>query len=120
MTGERAVTKPSVLGGLAMIPTFVPNDDICGFGGNSYLYALYYKTGTAYYKEVFLDDGLDGDNIKEMVALGPGMPAPFFGTHIGQQEGATALIQLGTGGIESIDVDTPYGLKSGVIFWKEE
>ena len=124
--GERCVTKPSIIGGLSLMPTFVPNDDICGFGGQSYFYSLYYKTGTAYYKPTFKNNGtkdVQGENYKivlDEIPLGFGMPASHLGIHIGEQEGATALIQLGTGGIIKIDVDTAFNIRSGLLNWREK
>ncbi|MBW2023488.1 MAG: hypothetical protein JRI51_11680, partial [Deltaproteobacteria bacterium] len=50
---ERILNKASILGGIVFTPSFVPNSDVCGFGGDSYLYGLYYQTGTAYYKPTF-------------------------------------------------------------------
>ena len=38
LSGERVLTKFAVLGGIVFTPSFVPNDDPCGFGGDSYLY----------------------------------------------------------------------------------
>jgi type IV pilus assembly protein PilY1 len=122
---ERCVTKPSVIGGLSLMPTFVPNDDICGFGGDSYFYSLYYKTGTAYHKSTFKNEGtveVEGEDyeiVLDEIPLGYGMPASHLGIHAGEQEGATALIQLGTGGIIKIDVDTPFNIRSGLLNWKE-
>jgi len=120
---ERCVTKPSVVGGLALMPSFVPNDDVCGFGGDSFLYSLYYKTGTAYFKEIFQKDGTykigDEDVVKEKVTLGYGMPAAHFGIHMGEQDGATALIQLGSGTITEIPFNTADKVRSGIINWRE-
>jgi type IV pilus assembly protein PilY1 len=45
-SGERILAKSTVIGGITLTPSFVPNDDICSFGGQSYLYGFYYETGT--------------------------------------------------------------------------
>jgi type IV pilus assembly protein PilY1 len=50
---ERILVKPALLGGIVFVPSFIPNNDICGYGGDSYLYGLFYATGTAYYDPVF-------------------------------------------------------------------
>jgi type IV pilus assembly protein PilY1 len=52
-SAERSLTKPAVIGGVSLFTTFTPEGDVCSFGGNSYLYALYYETGTAYKQSVF-------------------------------------------------------------------
>jgi type IV pilus assembly protein PilY1 len=49
---ERNVASATLLGGILYFPTFVPDDDVCAASGDSYLYALYYKTGSAYKESV--------------------------------------------------------------------
>jgi type IV pilus assembly protein PilY1 len=51
-TGERLSAGPSVFGGIAFYPVFLPDTDICVAGGNGYLYALYYLTGGPYSEPV--------------------------------------------------------------------
>src|SRR5438445_2901190 len=48
IVGERNFSGPQLLGGNVFSTTFVPTDDICASTGEGNLYALYYKTGTAY------------------------------------------------------------------------
>ncbi|HDH04297.1 MAG TPA: hypothetical protein ENH01_01090, partial [Nitrospirae bacterium] len=52
-TGERVSTKPLVLGGLVIWATYIPEDSLCSTEGESNLYAVYYKTGTAYSDYIF-------------------------------------------------------------------
>ena len=47
-SAERSVSNPVVLAGAVFFPTLVPTNDFCSSTGTSYLYALYYKTGSAY------------------------------------------------------------------------
>ena len=47
-SAERSVSSPVVLAGAVFFPTLVPTNDFCSSTGTSYLYALYYKTGSAY------------------------------------------------------------------------
>jgi type IV pilus assembly protein PilY1 len=47
-TGERASAAPTVFGGVAFFPSFLPNSDVCIANGTGYLYALYYLTGGPY------------------------------------------------------------------------
>ncbi|MEW6569835.1 MAG: hypothetical protein AB1390_01470 [Nitrospirota bacterium] len=43
---ERVITNPlAAFTGAVFFTTFAPNADICGFGGNTYLWALKYRTG---------------------------------------------------------------------------
>ena len=49
---ERVISKATVLGGIVFFPAYMPNTDICGFGGQTRFYATYYETGTAYYKHI--------------------------------------------------------------------
>ena len=44
---ERVINRPTVLGGIVLFTTFIPDTDVCSYGGSSNLYALNYITGTA-------------------------------------------------------------------------
>ncbi len=123
--GERVVTKFAVLGGIVFTPSFVPNEDICGFGGESYLYGQYYETGTAYYEEVF-DEGtttidLNGTKtvVLDVISLGSGK-ASAVGVHIGMEEGAKAFIQQSTGTIVGTKLKPAFNVKSGLKSWREQ
>jgi type IV pilus assembly protein PilY1 len=82
--GERVLASPVVFGGIVYFPTFTPTNDICASSGTSYLYALYYKTGTAY------ADPILGIGVPK-VSLGEGLA--FGGvTHIGSgSDGGTPI-----------------------------
>jgi type IV pilus assembly protein PilY1 len=114
--GERMITKPAVLGGLAIFSTYVPSDDTCAFGGFSYLWGLYYETGTAYGKS--FDDF--NPSVPERVYLGLGK-ASSVGIHVGTQEGnkASTFVQLSTGVIKDNKVDPPFKIRSGYEYWQE-
>ncbi len=45
--GERVISRPLVAGGVVDFLSYVPSNDICSHGGESYLYALDYLTGVA-------------------------------------------------------------------------
>ena len=114
--GERIITKPSVLGGILLAPSFMPNDDICGFGGNSYLHALYFETGTAYVKSVV---GVEADDrVKDKIKLGVGISSSL-GIHVGRKSGAKGFVQQSTGTINQIDLTPAFSVKSGFINWRE-
>ncbi|MCJ7547766.1 MAG: hypothetical protein MUP30_13275 [Deltaproteobacteria bacterium] len=119
------MNKPTILGGIVLFPTFKPTTDACGYGGSSYLYGLYYETGTANDESVI---GLgtntitiDGKTYKEILKkmdLGSGMPTNAV-IHSGQEHGVMSLIQLGTGVIKQITVDPAFSPKSQTLFWEE-
>jgi type IV pilus assembly protein PilY1 len=125
ISGERIVNKPSILGGILLAPSFVPNDDICGFGGYSYLYALYFETGTAYYKSVLglTDDSVFGTpagekKVIDKTSLGEGV-ASSMGIHVGREIGARGFIQQSTGTVKEIDLEPAFAVKSGFVSWRE-
>ena len=114
--GERIVSKSSVLGGILLAPSFVPNDDICAFGGDSYLHALYFETGTAYVKSVV---GVEADDsVKDRIKLGVGISSSL-GIHVGREHGARGFIQQSTGSITQIDLKPAFSIKSGFVNWRE-
>jgi len=124
-SGERNLTKPAIIGGTLLTTTFVPDNDICGFGGESYLYGFYYETGTAYKRPVF-SDGLEPisdteKKVKDVISLGEGL-ASSPGIHIGRQEDgkATAYIQTSKGNIKDLVVDPALKFRSGLKSWIEK
>jgi len=125
-SAERVLKKPSILGGIVFAPTFVPNSDICGFGGDSYLYGFYYETGTAYAEAVFAD-GTEtitiGDEQKvkilDKIDLGAGI-ASSMGIHIGKEGGARGFIQQSTGPVVDLDLNPAFNIKSGLTSWQEK
>ncbi|MEJ2048131.1 MAG: hypothetical protein P8X92_10050, partial [Dehalococcoidia bacterium] len=114
-SGERIINKPSLLGGILLAPSFMPNSDICGFGGDSYLHALYFETGTAYFKNVV---GLQGDRVLDRIDLGAGLSSSL-GIHVGREHGARGFIQQSTGTINQIELKPAFGVKSGFLNWRE-
>ncbi|RLB42946.1 MAG: hypothetical protein DRH12_04250, partial [Deltaproteobacteria bacterium] len=126
LSKERVVTKFAVLGGIVFTPSFVPNEDICGFGGESYLYGQYYETGTAYYKAVFDNgtttinlNGMELTKVLDVISLGSGK-ASAVGVHIGMEEGAKAFIQQSTGTIVGTKLKPAFNVKSGLTSWREQ
>ncbi|MBC2742970.1 MAG: hypothetical protein HGJ93_07975, partial [Desulfosarcina sp.] len=127
---ERVVSKSAVLGGIVLTPTFIPNDDICGFGGFTNFYGLYYETGTGFTKNVFDWDGstithdsttYEKVNVK-LSSRSIGAPPPGVGIHVGREKGvsgAKAFLQLSTGEIAAIDIETALPIKSGLTNWIE-
>jgi type IV pilus assembly protein PilY1 len=117
---ERALSMPTIIAGLVFFPTFVPQNDICSASGTSFLYALYYKSGTAY-KESVIGTTTSGSNtnVAKRAQIGdPGL-ASGVAVHVGSQgSGAngsggggcqgrlTANIQSSTGSVEQICLKT--------------
>jgi len=126
-SGERILTKPTLLGGILFVPSFTPNTDLCGFGGDSSLYGVYYETGTAYYKAIFNQDetytkSLDSENqevVVDKITLGQGK-ASSLGVHIGSEEGAKGFIQQSTGEIKIEGLSPAFNVKSALRSWQEE
>jgi type IV pilus assembly protein PilY1 len=123
---ERILTKPAILGGILFVPSFVPNSDVCGYGGSSYLYGLYYETGTSYSEAVFTPGtetvsigGVDYTKLSDKISLGSGK-ASSLGIHVGQEEGATGFIQQSTGTVLTKTLTPAFEIKSGLIYWLEE
>jgi type IV pilus assembly protein PilY1 len=120
--GERVVNKSSLLGGILFTPSFLPDDDVCGFGGDSYLYGLYYETGTPYKQKAFGNgtdtitiSGQEFTQVLSRIDLGSGK-ASSVGIHVGN-EGAKSLIQQSTGAIVTEALSPAFVLKSGLRSW---
>ncbi len=124
-SGERMLNKASMLGGIVFAPSFVPNTDVCGFGGDSYLNGYYYETGTAYSECIFADgtetvtiDSETKYRVRDKISLGAGM-ASSLGLHIGKEEGAKGFIQQSTGAVVDLTLTPAFNIKSGLVGWRE-
>jgi type IV pilus assembly protein PilY1 len=125
--GERCITKPTILGGLVTFSTYLPDVvDICKHEGESYINALYYKTGTASWQNVIgLDDTVSdpGDTtkkkVKRKVCLGYGV-ASSPSLHLGKNKGAKVIIQTSTGElVEFQEENLPGDYRSRPLNWLE-
>jgi Tfp pilus tip-associated adhesin PilY1 len=118
--GERNLGQAVLAGEVLTFTTFTPSDDVCASDGQSQLYALYYRTGTAYIRSIF---GLNyGENSPEgdplvlkRRSLGSGMTTTP-NIQVGRQ-GVSVFIQTESGGIEELDQQTPGAVKSGKLVW---
>jgi type IV pilus assembly protein PilY1 len=125
---ERNLGQATLLAELLTFTTYIPSDDICSFEGQSNLYGLYYKTGTAYFKSVIgtIHHDIDGNTevdegeleIKKTVSLGQGL-AVTPNIHVGREKGSKAFVQTSTGAIEVVEQINPGMTKSGVTSWQE-
>jgi type IV pilus assembly protein PilY1 len=124
-TGERNLGQAAVLGDIVTFSTFVPNNDLCAYEGRSYLYGLYYKTGTAYWEGVLKTDDNNGTGIDPVthkvvtkIDIGKGY-SETPNIHTGREAGSKAFLQTSTGAIIGIEQANPGITKSGKASWQE-
>ena len=121
-SGERNLGQATLLGEILTFTTYTPDTDPCAFEGVSDLYALYYKTGTAFAESIigFGDRDLAGkDENAKKLSLGKGLTVTP-NIHVGREEGSKAFIQTSTGAIEIVQQANPGETKSGKASWREE
>ncbi len=114
--GERNLGEAVLAGEVLTFTTYIPTDDPCGIDGESEVYALYYRSGTAYASKII---SLDTSNmvdgralVDKSASLGAGMTiTPNI--HVGREEGSQAYIQTSTGSIEPLEEKNPGVTKSG-------
>jgi type IV pilus assembly protein PilY1 len=114
---ERILAPPIVLGGMVLMTSFVPNSDICALLGDSFVYALYYETGTAYYAPVIGTEFVPDETNKKKADLGKGMPTTV-GFAVGKED-STGCVQTSTGQTVCFKYTGPEP-RSGVIDWRQE
>lgn len=115
-SGDRNLGEAVLAGDVLTFTTYVPSDDPCSIAGESQVYALYYRTGTAYTSSIIGLDTFDtvGDDslVLKRTELGMGMTiTPNI--HVGRESGSQAYIQTSTGSIKPIDEENPGVVKSG-------
>src|SRR5919108_5690347 len=97
MSKERALSAPTVLGGMVFFTSFAPDADICTASGEGAIYALFYKTGSAY-KEAVIGTYASGSNTNSTrsMALGTGLPSQMA-VQIGAQGSGNSGSASGSG-----------------------
>jgi type IV pilus assembly protein PilY1 len=120
---ERNLGRATLIGKLLTFTSFVPSTDPCIVAGQTQLYALYYRTGTAYIEPVIgldLYDVHDGnEKVIKRKDLGDGLSiTPNI--HVGRSAGSTAYIQGSTGEITDLEQKNPGSPKTGPVFWEED
>lgn len=115
---ERNLGQAALLGGLLTFTTYDPSDDACTIEGFSNLYALFYKTGTAY-KESVSGINETTSEVKKIIDLGLGLTiTPNI--HTGKGKGSKAFVQTSTGAIVGIKQINPLKtIRSGGVYWRE-
>ena len=121
--GERVMGFGSVLGGVFSQTTYAPEQNSCSVFGASYLYALRYTTGTAWYKHVFVDPGLstNNDEVVKKVQLGV-TPSLSSEIHLGESrmQGEATIINLNADRSISINIEQNLeGVMSKEVGWRE-
>ncbi|MEE8240275.1 MAG: hypothetical protein V3R16_03325, partial [Nitrospirales bacterium] len=120
-TGERALARPLVFGGLVFFPTFTPATDACSATGSSQLYALYYLTGSAYSAPVLGTEAGSGgkEYVKRSTSMGSGMATEAV-VHIGEGGGdgqAGVVSQNSLGQVFRIQVSITGAITSRLKTW---
>jgi Tfp pilus tip-associated adhesin PilY1 len=117
--GERSLGMPSLIGGITLFTSWVPPSGTeCEYEGTGYLYAPFFKTGTAYSKSVIglgTDDYSGHHLVEQKTTLGVGV-ATTPTVHVGDR--TKAFIQSSTGSIIDVETTTAYPVKSGVRSWR--
>jgi type IV pilus assembly protein PilY1 len=132
-SGERSLSGPQILGGNVFFTTFVPTNDICASTGQGNLYALYYKTGTAY-KDSAIGTTPSGSDVlvNRSIALDVGLPSQMaiqIGTagsgSLGSSSGAgsigrvTGFIQSSSGVLGQLAIKTALSPWSRMLAWRD-
>jgi len=130
-SAERSVSSSVVLAGAVFFPTLVPTNDFCSSTGTSYLYALYYKTGSAVPTPI-IGTSVSGANTNSntRMNLGDGVASQVAvhidgtGTSNGSSAGAApggppikACSQMSTGSSTCIDANAPNPPWSRYVSW---
>lgn len=125
--GERNIGQAALFGEMLIFTTYIPSSDVCTVAGESNLYALYYKTGTAYFRDIIgaTDTEVEGvQSIDKMSYIGTGLAlTPTL--HVGRGDAPTIYVPTSRGPIHTIE--TPDGsfpgastIKSGIRSWREK
>lgn len=113
--GERSIVNPTLIGGAIFFPTFAPDTDICRASGNSYLYSMYYLTGTGYTDPIMGVDASGMAVVRE--GLGAGV-ASSVAIQIGTQPtGMSGFYQSSNSLVSKVSPKPPSSLWSQYISW---
>jgi type IV pilus assembly protein PilY1 len=118
--GERNLGQAALLGGLLSFTSYQPYNDICRAEGQSFLYGIAYRTGTAYYPDVFGVGPDPFNNVVDRIDLGKGL-AVTPNLHVGKSLGTKAFVQTSTGAIVEIpQPGTPESPGTGLTGWSDD
>jgi type IV pilus assembly protein PilY1 len=130
LAAERSVSSSVVLAGAVFFPTLVPTNDFCASTGTSYLYALYYKTGSAYSSPIIGTSAAGANTISNTrMTLGDGV-ASQVAIHIdgtgnlpGGPPGGPPIkfcSQMSTGSTTCADANAPNPPWSRYMSWEHQ
>ena len=130
LAAERSVSSSVVLAGAVFFPTLVPTNDFCASTGTSYLYALYYKTGSAYSSPIIGTSAAGANTISNTrMNLGDGV-ASQVAIHIdgtgnlpGGPPGGPPIkfcSQMSTGSTTCADANAPNPPWSRYMSWEHQ
>jgi type IV pilus assembly protein PilY1 len=110
--GERVVNPPTVFGGIVFFPTFTPTSDVCASSGTSKLFALFYKTGSAY-QEPIIGTSSSGtnQNVNSSMSIGDVLA---FGGVVLMGDGYQMLNNTDQGSLACPDPCNQYGGGAGI------
>jgi len=114
---ERNLAQATILGDILTFTSYIPSLDPADLAGASQLYALYYRTGTAYTQSVIgLDQAIE---VRRRIPLGRGL-AQSPNLHTGREAGSKVFLQTSTGAIRILEEANPGLTKSRRLSWEEE
>ncbi|GAB5045925.1 pilus assembly protein [Thermodesulfovibrio sp. TK110] len=125
---EAVISQPTVFGGNVDVLVFAPPQDICAYGGNTELMALYYKTGTPNPRPAVFSSlatsGTQGTvTVYAKIPLGSGAPPfgnPFQITQGTSSREYTKFVQVSTGAVLRLQQQVSPGYESRFISWIEK
>jgi type IV pilus assembly protein PilY1 len=97
---ERTVSEALVIGGVAFFTSFTPNSDVCGYGGDSRLYAVDFEIGVTS-TSVFGEE----TPTERYIELGSGLPSKPVYYFSAATKKSTILVQTSDAQLHEEDVD---------------
>jgi hypothetical protein len=95
---ERVIVKPLVIGGIVFFTTFVPDANVCEGAGDTWVFAVDYKSGLAPTHPIFDLNGdgkFDDDDMIDTDADGVKDAVPI-GIHVGRGKGSHVVVHKNT------------------------
>lgn len=112
---ERVLGPAAVMGGSVVFTSYIPAEEACSADGTSRLWALFFKTGTPFFWPTLQNPN---GKIPAAIEIGQGLITnPTL--HIGEKPTATALTQSNFGVVLGTEINTPFPIKSGGLFWRK-